>query len=136
MSTHSKPADKNTTRSGTRLVTPAIGLDRPDETEAGKFDEKVKCRTNPGDASSTTYEIGMTYFKEGSPEEWLVWKNRLMRCLEGQGATAGPSSFLLTRRLLMGRALAEFNSTAMVRTTETRENYLQCLQAVTVSMVP
>ena len=36
----------------------------------------------------------------------------------------------------MGRALAEFNSAVMVRITETREHYLQCLQAVTVSMFP
>ena len=64
---HSKPLDKATSRNGTRLVTPAIGLARPDKySEAGKFDEKIKCCTNPSDASSTTYKIRMACFKEGT----------------------------------------------------------------------
>ena len=137
MSTHSKPIQRNTTKNGPRLVMPAIGLERPeDSADAGKFDEKIKCRTNPTDASSTTYEIGMDYFKDGTPEEWLLYKNQLTRCLDSQGATAGPSKFSLARRLLMGRALADFNNSASLRTTETREHYLQCIHAVTLGVFP
>ena len=63
-------------------------------------------------------------------------ENCLMRFIEGQGATAGPSCYILARRLLIGCALAKFNSAAMVRMTETREHYLQCLQEVTASKFP
>ena len=135
MSTHSKPTQRNTTKNSTRLMIPVIGLERPeDSANAGKFDGKIKCRTNPTDASSTTYKIGMAYFKDGTPEEWLLYKNRMKRCLDCQGATAGPSKFSLARRLLMGRTLADFNNSASLRTTETRENYLQCINAVTLAL--
>ena len=121
MLTHSKPMERKTTKNRTRLVMPAIRLKIPeDSANAGKFDEKIKCRTNPTDASSTTYENEMAYFKDG-----LLYKNRLTRCLDGQGATSGPSKFALARKLLMGRALAIFNNPASLRTTETREHYLQ-----------
>ena len=69
MSKHSKPMDRKTTKNGTCLVMPAIGLERPqDSADAGKFDKKIKCQTNPTNASSTTYKIGMAYFKDGTPE--------------------------------------------------------------------
>ena len=69
MLTHSKPIQRDTTKNGNRLMMPAIGLKRPeDSSDAGKFDEKIKCRTNPTNASSTTYEIGMACFKDGTPE--------------------------------------------------------------------
>ena len=76
MSTHSKPVKKNTTKNGTCRVMPAIGLERSEDlTDAGKFDKKIKCQTNPTNASSTTYKMGMAYFKEGTPEEWFLYKN-------------------------------------------------------------
>ena len=78
----------------------------------------------------------MAYFKDRTPEEWIIYKNQLTRCLDGQGATAGPSKFALARRLLMGRALADFNNSASLRTTETREHYLQCINAVTLGVFP
>ena len=116
---------------------PAIGLERPeDSADTGKFDEKIKCQTNPTNASSTTYKIGMAYFKDKTPEEWLLYKNRLNRCLEGQGATAGPRKFSLARRLLMGSALANFNNSANFCATETREHYLQCIHVVTLGVFP
>ena len=125
MLTHSKSMDKPTTRNSTRLVTPAIGLERSEKySNAGKFNKKIKCRTNPSNASSTTYKIGMVCFMDGTPEEWCLYKNQLTRCLDRQGATAGPAKFALASRLLMGRALADFNNAASLRTTETREHYL------------
>ena len=72
--THSKyDAFANThsiKRGGYRLVPPPIGLSRPAEkhTDANYSFEKIKCRTNPGDANSTTYKIQLKYFKEDSPE--------------------------------------------------------------------
>ena len=78
----SKPQENNksTTKNGIKLIKPPIGLERPKQ-ESGKYSEKIKCRTNPADASSTTYEIPMEYFKEGTPEEWLIFQDKLGRCI-------------------------------------------------------
>ena len=69
MLTQSKPIQKQTTRNGTCLVIPVIGLQRVGKySDAGKFNKKIKCRTNPIYAFSTTYKIGMAYFKDGTPK--------------------------------------------------------------------
>ena len=100
MLTHSKPMKKTTTRNSTCLVTPATGLERSEKyVDLGKFDKKMKFRTNPTNASSTTYKIRMEYFKDVTPREWLLYKNGLTRCLNGQGTTARPAKFALARRL-------------------------------------
>ena len=91
--------EKSTTRNGIKIIKPPIGLERPKE-EAGKYSEKIKCRTNPADATSTTYNIPMVYFKEGKHEEWLIFIDRLSCCITGQNATSGATKFALTRRLL------------------------------------
>ena len=99
--------------------------------------KKIKCRVNPTNASSTTYMIRMTYFKDGTPEEWIMYKKQLTRCLDGQGAMAGPAKFALAIIMLfMGLALAGFNNAAILRTTETREHYLQFICAVTLGVFP
>ena len=91
-------------RGGYRLVPPPIGLFRPAEKiKDGNYKfEKIKCRTNPGDANSTTYKVALEYFKEGTPEEWLLWKAKMFRCLAGQHATNSPAQFVFARRLLKG----------------------------------
>ena len=67
--TQSKHSKKETTKNGTRLLKPAIGLRRPGKTDKGKHGEKIKCCTNPSDADSTTYKIPMAYFRDRTPEE-------------------------------------------------------------------
>ena len=91
-------------RGGFRLVTPPIGLSHPAEkNKDGNYEfEKIKCCTNPGDANSTTYEVPLEYFKEGTPKEWLLWKAKMFRCLVGQNATNDPTQFAFARRLLKG----------------------------------
>ena len=80
-STQRKHSKKQTTKNGTRLLKPDIGLKRPEKKDEGKHDKKIKCHTNPGDADSNTYEITMAYFKDGTPEEWLLFKKKLTQCM-------------------------------------------------------
>ena len=62
--------DRTVAKNGTRLLKPAIGLKRPDKSKEGKqADKKIKCRTNPVNADSTTYKIPMLYFRDRTPEE-------------------------------------------------------------------
>ena len=78
----------------------------------------------------------MTYFKDGIPKEWIQYKNRLTRCLDRQGGKTGPAKFALAGRLLMGRALSDFNNAARCCTTETREHCVQCIHKVTLGVFP
>ena len=67
--------NRTVARNGIRLLKPAIGLKRPEIKDEGKSaNKKIKCRTNPMDADSTTYKIPMSYFRDGTPEEWLLFK--------------------------------------------------------------
>ena len=80
---HSKQQqEKSTTLNGIKLIKPLIGLEKPND-EAGKYAKRIKCRTNPTDATYTTYDIPMGYFKEGTPEEWLIFMDRLGCCITG-----------------------------------------------------
>ena len=79
--THSSKIKRMNAKNGIRLLKPAIGLKRPDRGDKGKYDEKNKCHTNPGDADSTTYEIPMAYFRDRTPKEWLLFKKKLTGCV-------------------------------------------------------
>ena len=127
---------RTTAKNGTRLLKPAISLRRPEKKDEGKHDEKIKCRTNPGEADSTTYEIPVAYFKDGSPEEWLLFKKKLTRCITGQNVTSGPTKYALAKRLLGGRALADFNHAANAHGNESLANYKRCINAVTLGVFP
>ena len=131
----SKPQERSTTRNGIKLIKPPIGLERPKQ-ESGKYSEKIKCRTNPTDANSTTYEIPMEYFKEGTPEEWLIFQDKLGRCITGQNATSGVAKFALTRRLLDGQAKTAFENAARVQNAATHAPCQACLMAVTEDVFP
>ena len=131
----SKLGERTTTRHGTRLLKPAIGLSRPEENKESKSpDEKIKCQTNPQDTNSTTYKIPMSYFRDGTPKEWLLFKKKLKRCIEGQSATTGQAKYALARRLLAGQALADFNHAASIHGGETTANYKRYIEAVTLGV--
>ena len=73
----------------TRLLKLAIGFQRPEKDDEGKHDKKIKCHTNPNNADSTTYEIPMAYFRDGTHEEWIMFKKNLTRCMTRQNETGG-----------------------------------------------
>ena len=41
-------------------------------------------------------------FGEGTPGEWLVWKDKLLKALDGQGISKGPQRYMFTQWLLTG----------------------------------
>ena len=73
------------------LVNPIIDLEWPPEKVLIKGEYIViKCHITPGDNDSRSYEINLPYYKEGSLEEWLVWKDKLLKALDGQSISTGP----------------------------------------------
>ncbi len=124
-------------RGNFRVVPAPIDLARPSEKiNDGNYEfEKIKCRTNPSDPDSTTYEVPLEYFSTGTPEEWLLWKAKMMRCLAGQNATNGPARFIFARRLLKGQALTVFEN-EIGTGAETVASFKESLKAVTTDIFP
>ena len=78
----------------------------------------LKLCTVPNDKGSATHDLIVPYFSTGPPEEWLHWKRDLTRVLQGQNVTTGPGKYSMTRCLLKGDALADFNTAAAVHGNE------------------
>ena len=124
-------------RGNFRVVPAPIDLARPAEkiNDSNYEFEKIKCRTNPSDPDSTTYEVPLEYFATGTPEEWLLWKAKMFRCLAGQNATNGPTQFTFARRLLKGQALTVFEN-EIGTGAETLVSFKESLKAVTADIFP
>ena len=78
----------------------------------------------------------MAYFRDGTPEEWLLFKKKLTRCMTGQNVTDGATKYALARRLLARRALAAFNHAATTHGSKSPANYTRCIIAVTLGFPP
>ena len=76
---------KKKVRIQTPLVNPIIDLERPLE-KVLKIGEyiAIKCNNTPGDNDSGSYEINPPYYEGGSPEDCLVWRDKLLKALDGQ----------------------------------------------------
>ena len=77
--THSRHNKRTTAKNSTRLLKPAINLRRPEKGDKGKHDEKINCRTIPGEFASTTYKIPMAYFRDGTPKTWPLFNYKISR---------------------------------------------------------
>jgi hypothetical protein len=63
---------------GKRFVPPIIPLERPEEKQLRKDQYLTfKLRSVPTDEASTTYDLSVPFFSNGSPEELLVYLNLL-----------------------------------------------------------
>ena len=94
----------------TPLFNPIIDLKRPLEKVLKKGEYiAIKCHNTSGDNDSGSYEINLPYYVGGSPEEWHVWKDKLLKALDGQSVSTGPLRFAFTERLLIRDARATYN---------------------------
>ena len=87
-------------------------------------------------AESPTYKVYLSPFDNGLPEEWLKFRTKLKIIMNGNGLTTGPARYNLTRALLKGEALRDFNNKAQELGNETVANHTTCLQAVTERIFP
>ena len=120
-----------------RIIEPVIGLDRPKpkNLEKGQY-VTIKCRTEPGNASSPTYDIHVPIFKTGTAEDYLNWRKNLGKAIIGQNCTTAQSTFAMARRLLDGDALAAFDTTALTLEGETAEGFQHLINELTVHVFP
>ena len=78
----------------------------------------------------------MAYFRDRTPKEWLLFKKKLTWCITRQNVTSGPTKYALARRLLSGRALANFNHAATANEHKSLANYKRCIQGFTLRVFP
>ena len=81
------------------LVNPIIDLERPlEKVLKNKEYIAIKCHNITGDTDSGSYEINLPYYGGGTPEEWLVWKDKLLKALDGQCISTRPLRYTFTER--------------------------------------
>ena len=95
------------------LVNPIIDLERlfEDMLKNGGY-KAIKFHNTPGDYGSGYYETNIPYNGGGLYEEWLVWKAKLLKGLDGQSISTGPQRHMYTKRLLTSDAKPIFNQAA------------------------
>ena len=82
------------------LVNPIFDLERLLEKVLKKRKYiAIKCHNTPNDNDFGSYEINLLYYGGGSPEEWLVWKDKLLKALDDQSISTGPLQYTFTQRL-------------------------------------
>ena len=119
---------KKKVRLQTPLVNPIIKL----EMMLGKVLKKgeyiaIKYNNTPGDNNSGSYEINLPYYRGGTPEEWLVWKDKLLKALHGQRISTGPLRYTITERRLTGDMKATFSQAALDIGIRTVDNFNKVL---------
>ena len=121
----------------TPLVIPIIDLESPLEKVLKKEDyTAIKCHNTPGDNHSGSYEINLPYYGGGSPEGWLVWKDKLFKALDGQSISMGSLQYTFTEHLLTGDTKATFNQTALGIGIRTVDNFNTVLAEMTKHAFP
>eukprot|EP00957_Ditylum_brightwellii_P023989 1809014-Ditylum_brightwellii.AAC.1 len=86
--------------------------------EHGQF-HMYKPRNTPADTDSPTNELSISFFDEGSPEEWIKFRRRLQAVLKGQNVTQGPTSYAVAKTLLKGDALTVFKQAEISHRNQT-----------------
>ena len=117
------------------LVNLIIDLERPLENQKGEY-IAIKCHNTPGDNDSGSYEINLSCYGGGSPEEWLVGKDKLLKALDGQSISTCPLRYTFTERLLTGDSKATFNQAALYIGICTIDNFNKVPAEMTKHVFP
>ena len=119
------------------LVNPIIDLERPLEKVLKKGEYiAIKCHSTPGDNDSGSHEINLPYYGGGSPKVWFVWKDKLLKALDGKGINTGPSRYAFTERLLTGDLKAASNQDALDIGIHSVDNFNKVLAEMTTYAFP
>ncbi len=107
------------------------------EKKFGKEDRiVVRLRSNPEEKDGDTYDLTVPYFKEGPPEEWLMFLAKFEEVLKGQAITETHSKAAMLGRLLQGDALVIFNTAWNAAPVKTEDVFENTLQSVSIHVFP
>ena len=122
---------------GKRFVPPVISLERPVESQKRKDQFLTfKLRSVPTEEASTTYDLSIPFFGNGSPEELLIFLNLLSKVFAGQNVTTGPGKYAIIRRLLTGDALSAFNLAATAAGNKTVDHFKAAVRGLISHVFP
>ena len=88
-----------------RDKTPAIPLKNEIKIYKKEDSVVIKCYLNLTVASSTTYNLSVSVFKEWNPKEWLKGVKNVKQAAKGQNMTTEPANFSLVKYLLDDNAI-------------------------------
>ena len=74
-----------------------VKIDDKSSSKKGSDTLKLEIKTQPGQADSETVTLTVGILKDGTPEELLTFKTKLLKILKGQGLTTGPAQYAMTR---------------------------------------
>ena len=69
-------------------------------------------------------------------KEWLIWKDELLKALDGQSISTGPLRYTFTKFLLTGHAKATFNQAALDIGIRIVDNFNKVLLEMTKHVFP
>ena len=121
------------------LVVPPIPVEREEAKTLSKDKyQSYKCRTDPTNKDSPTYEIAVPYFGDGNPEKWIQFLRLLKQVFKGQGDSTSPARYVKARQLLVGDTLTSFEShvSSIEGHTETLTTFQGAIMAVAKDVFP
>eukprot|EP00957_Ditylum_brightwellii_P204336 15338745-Ditylum_brightwellii.AAC.1 len=107
----------------------------PRQLECGQF-HTYKLHTIPADATSPIYELSVTFFDEGTPEEQIKFRHGLQAVLKGQNVIQGPQSYAVAKTLLKGDTLTVFKQVENTHGNQTMPHFELCLDDVAKHVFP
>ncbi len=97
----------------------------------------LKLYSTPLDPNSISYEIKTYAFDNGLPEEWLKHVKNYRKIIAGQNITAGGAAFATLKRLLKGKALADFERIKLAENyNNTMNNVDRMIEKLTSKFLP
>eukprot|EP00957_Ditylum_brightwellii_P115279 8790537-Ditylum_brightwellii.AAC.1 len=95
----------------------------------GQF-HAYKLRTTPAGTTSPIYELSISFFDDGTPEEWIKFQRGLATVLKGQNITQGPANYVVAKTLLKGDAWTVFEQSESAHGNQTVPHFELCLDDV------
>ena len=123
--------------SAKRRFDPPIPMERPVQKEPATGEcQTHKLRTQPAQENSAECDLQIAHFSSGTCEEWLKFREKLMRVLKGQNVKEGRSMFAVARGPLGGEALTAFNDCQKRLDSHQKNTFEACLDEVTELVFP
>ena len=117
--------------------TPPIPLALPKREEPKKGDfQKVELKINHSDPDSKKFSTNVRIFKQGTPEELILWRKDFARLEEGLPLTLASAKYQMAKQLLDGEAKRVFLTKAKAKGEETEEHFKEILQELMTHFFP
>lgn len=121
----------------TTFFAPPIPFVREEIKQASKVNAiTLKLKVTPTNNDSSTYELTVPFFSDGTGQAALDVRANLLKIFTGQNITTGPDQCRIVRAILKGDALNAFNQKMTDLGSETTNNCATALKEVVTNALP